>query len=269
MTRIPLRSALYHATVWLTLAFVALPLAAVVWVSFFENKIIGFPAVGYTLGWYANAWALVDFREGFLLSLQVALCATVLGLALGVPAAMALARAQFRGKAFVSTLLLSPMLIPGIVAGSAVYIYFIQIELLTNWQLAATLPGLIAAHTVLTIPWVVRLVAASLLSVGEHVEEAAMNLGATPWTTFRRITLPMARPGLVAGALFSFIVSFTDLEKSLFIVGAGRTTLQIAIVNYLEWNLDPTIAAVATVQILIIGTALVVSDRYVKLSRVF
>jgi putative spermidine/putrescine transport system permease protein len=85
----------------------------------------------------------------------------------------------------------------------------------------------------------------------------------------RRVTLPLARPGLVAGGLFSFIVSFTDLEKSIFLVGPGSTTLPIAIVNYLEWNLDPTVSAVATVQILIIGAALVLSDRYVKLSRTF
>jgi putative spermidine/putrescine transport system permease protein len=122
---------------------------------------------------------------------------------------------------------------------------------------------------VLTIPWIVRLVTASLMMNGTHVEEAALNLGATPWTVIRRVTLPLARPGLVAGGLFSFIVSFTDLEKSIFLVGPGSTTLPIAIVNYLEWNLDPTVSAVATVQILIIGAALVLSDRYVKLSRTF
>src|SRR5690606_33611879 len=168
-----------------------------------------------------------------------------------------------------NTLLLSPMMVPAIVAGSGVYIYFIQIELLSGIQLVATLPGLIIAHVVIVIPWVVRLVTTSLLSANENIEEAAQNLGATPLTTFWRITLPIARPGLVAGGLFSFIVSFTDLEKSLFLVGPGRTTLPIAILNYLEWNLDPTVAAVATVQIFIIGFALIVSDRYVKLSRAF
>lgn len=264
-----LRTWAYRSAVATTLAFVLAPLLAVVCVSVFSNKIVSFPPTGYTLHWYVNAWTLVDFREGFLLSLQVALMATALGLALGVPAALALSRSNFRGKGFISTLLLSPMMIPAVVAGSGVYVYFIQIELLSGVQLAATLPGLVAAHVVITIPWVVRLVTTALLSVNESVEEAAQNLGATPLTTFWRITLPLARPGLVAGGLFSFIVSFTDLEKSLFLVGPGRTTLPIAIINYLEWNLDPTIAAVATVQIFIIGLALVVSDRYVKLSRAF
>lgn len=263
------RALSYHAAVLGAVAFVLAPLIAVVWVSVFTNKIISFPPTGYTLSWYANAWALSDFREGFILSIQVSLLATAFGLLLGVPAALAMARAEFPGKEFVNTLLLSPMLIPGVVAGSAVYIYFIQIEMVTGVQLAATLPGLVAAHTVLGIPWVVRLVTASLLAVGDSVEEAAMNLGATSLQTFWRVTLPLARPGVVAGGLFTFIVSFTDLEKTLFLVGPGRTTLPISIINYLEWNLDPTIAAVATVQILIIAAALVISDRYVKLSSVF
>lgn len=264
-----LRSVAYHAAAGATLVFVVAPLVSVVWVSAFANKIIGFPPTGYSLRWYANAWSLVDFREGFLLSLQLALLATAIGLGIGVPASLALARARFRCKGVISTLLLSPMVVPGVVAGSGLYLYFIQVELLSGVQLVATLPGLIAAHVVIVIPWVVRLVTTSLLSVPENVEEAAQNLGAGSFATFWHVTLPMARPGLVAGGLFSFIVSFTDLEKSLFLVGPGRTTLPIAIINYLEWNLDPTIAAVATVQIFIIGLALVVSDRYVKLSRAF
>ncbi|HLR50418.1 MAG TPA: ABC transporter permease [Candidatus Sphingobacterium stercoripullorum] len=259
----------YYLAVGLILAFVVAPLVAVVWVSVFSNKIIGFPPQGYTLKWYLNAWELVDFREGFILSLQVALSATAIGLLVAVPASLALARSNFPGKEFINTLLLSPMLVPAIVAGSGVYIYFIQVEMISGVQLVATLPGLILAHVVIVIPWMVRLATTSLLAVDRNIEEAAQNLGATPWVTFRRVTLPLARPGLVAGSLFSFIVSFTDLEKTLFLVGPGRTSLPIAILNYLEWNLDPTVAAVATVQIFIIGIALVVSDRYVKLSQAF
>jgi putative spermidine/putrescine transport system permease protein len=252
-----------------TLFFVITPLIAVIWVSVFSNKIISFPPQGYGFDWYANAWRLDNFREGFLLSFKVSLLATCIGMLVGVPAALAMVRGNFPGKAVIGMVLMSPMMIPGVVAGSALYVYFIQFEMLSNVQVAATLPGLVAAHSVLTIPWIVRLVTASLVMNGSHVEEAALNLGATPWTVIRRVTLPLARPGLVAGGLFSFIVSFTDLEKSIFLIGPGSTTLPIAIVNYLEWNLDPTVSAVATVQILIIGAALVLSDRYVKLSRTF
>ena len=120
----------------------------------------------------------------------------------------------------------------------------------------------------ITIPWTVRLVAASLGGLDPSMEEAAMNLGAGPATTFLRITLPMIRPGIVAAALFSFIVSFGNLEMTLFLIGPGRTTLPIAILQYLEWRIDPTIAAVSFLQIGLIGGGMLLTDRYVKLARV-
>ncbi len=135
--------------------------------------------------------------------------------------------------------------------------------------LAGSLFGLCLGHTLLAIPWTVRLVAASLISMDVRLEEAAMTLGAMPWTAFRRITVPVIRPGIVAAGMFRLIVSFVDLEKSLFLVGPGRTTLPIEIVNYLEWNIDPTIAAVATMQTVLVASALVISDRFFKLTRAF
>jgi putative spermidine/putrescine transport system permease protein len=95
-----------------------------------------------------------------------------------------------------------------------------------------------------------------------------MNLGAGPLRTFFRVTLPMIRPGIVAAAVFSFIVSFGNLEMSLFLIGPGRTTLPIAILQYLEWRIDPTIAAVSFLQIALIGSGMVLTDRYVKLAKV-
>ena len=120
----------------------------------------------------------------------------------------------------------------------------------------------------ITIPWTVRLVTASLLGFDRTVEEAAQNLGAGPWTTFRRVTLPLIRPGVVAAALFGFVISFGNLEMTLFLIGPGRTTLPIAILQYLEWRIDPVIAAVSLLQILVIGAAMAATDRYVKLARV-
>jgi putative spermidine/putrescine transport system permease protein len=114
----------------------------------------------------------------------------------------------------------------------------------------------------------VRLVAASLAGVDRSVEEAAQSLGADQWTTFFRVTLPTIRPGVVAAALFGFVMSFGNLEMSLFLVAPGQTTLPIAILQYLEWKIDPTVAAVSVLQILLIGAAMIVTDRYVKLSRV-
>jgi putative spermidine/putrescine transport system permease protein len=260
---------IYAAITALVLAFVVLPLGAVIWVSFFANRILSFPATGYTLDWYVRAWQLDSFRNGFITSVETALVAVALSLALGVPASLALVRYRFPGRDAIQTLLLSPMVVPGIVGGAALFMAFIELEILLDVDISGTLPGLFIAHGLIALPWTVRLVTASLIGMSPSYEEAAQSLGAGRLTTFFRVTLPIIKPGIVAAALFSFVISFIDLEKSIFLVGPGRTTLQIALVSYLEWNLDSTVAAVATVQILIIGVLLLVSDRYARLSRAF
>ncbi len=260
--------ALYLAVVALVFGFMFIPLIFVLWVSVFKNEIITFPPQGYTLTWFAAAWANTAILNGFATSIQIGVVSMLAGLALGVPASFAIVRGRFPGREALSAFLLSPLIVPGIVAGTTIYIYFVQIELWTGIRIIATLPGFVLAHVMLTIPWTVRLVSASLGGLDRAAEEAAMNLGAEPLTTFRRITLPMIRPGVVAAGIFSFIVSFTDLEMSLFLVGPGRSTLQIAMLQYLEWKFDPTIAAVSVVQIAIIGLGLALTDRFVKLAKV-
>ncbi|HEY0327959.1 MAG TPA: ABC transporter permease [Rhodopseudomonas sp.] len=259
----------YGATTLVVTAFIVLPLVVIVWMSFFANKILAFPPSGYTLDWYRRAWETDVFRDGLIVSLQTGLFATLASLLLGVPASLALVRYGFLGRELVNTILLSPMIVPGIVGGSALFIFFIQVEILTDVQIAGTTAGLLIAHSLIALPWTVRLVSTSLIGMNRSVEEAAASLGASALTVFFRVTLPIIKPGIIAAALFSFVVSFIDLEKSIFLVGPGKTTLQIAIVNYLEWNLDSTIGAVAAVQIALIAALLLITDRYAKLSRAF
>ncbi len=158
--------------------------------------------------------------------------------------------------------------VPGVVAGSGLYMFYVLAEDLLDRDIKATTEGLVAAHTLLAIPWTVRLVVASLQGLDRAAEEAAANLGASPLTVFRRITLPMMRSGIVAAAMFSFIQSFENLDLSMLLVGPGRITLPVAMLNYLEFRIDPTLAAVATVQIALVGLLMVITDRFVKLSRV-
>jgi putative spermidine/putrescine transport system permease protein len=258
----------YRLVVALVFVFMLMPVVFVAWVSFFSNEIVTFPPQGYTLSWYTRAWANRAFTDGFLTSIQVGLFSMVAGLILGIPASFAIVRGRFPGREALNALMLSPLVVPGVVAGTAIYIYFVQLEIWTEARFIATLPGLVAAHVMLTIPWTVRLISASLVGVDRSIEEAAMNLGASPLTTFLRITLPLIRPGVVAAAIFSFIASFTDLEMTLFLIGPGRSTLQIALLQYLEWKFDPSVAAVSFVQITIVGLGLVITDRFVKLSKV-
>lgn len=255
--------------VWLIILFVLLPLAVTLWTAFFSNKILSLPPEGYTTAWFLQAWNLADFRNGFFLSLQVAACAALVGLVVGVPAALAIARNRFPGAELINTILMSPLMIPSIVTGSAIYLFYVEIQIATDVPLAATVHGLTLAHSLIAIPWILRLLVASLAGMNPSIEEASLSLGASRIVTFFRITLPLIRPGITAGALFGFIGSFGDLEKSLLLVGPGRITLPIAMVNYLQYRTDPTIMAVATIQIAIVAAALIISDRYVRLGRTF
>jgi putative spermidine/putrescine transport system permease protein len=251
-----------------SLAFILLPLVLVTWLAFFRQEIPSFPPEGYSLHWFGAVFANRNFVGGFALSFQVAAAAALIGLALAVPASLAIARRPFPGRGAVGTLLLLPLVVPGVVLGTAIYVAQIEAEVATGWPLLGSTMGLVAAHVLIVIPWVVRLVSASLAGFDRTVEEAAQNLGAGPWTTFRRVTLPAIRPGLVAAALFGFVTSFGNLEMTLFLVGPGKVTLPIAVLQYLEWKIDPTVAAVSVIQIALIGAAMLVTDRFVKISQV-
>ncbi len=221
------------------LTYILLPMFFVIWLAFFAQEIPSFPPEGYSLKWFRAIPSNDRFVTGFLLSLQVAVVATSIGLAIGVPAAVCL-----------------------------VYVFHVETEIATGWPILGSLGGLIAGHVLIAIPWTVRLITASLVGMDRAVEEAAQSLGADRLTTFRLITLPAIMPGIVAAALFGFIASFGNLEMSLFLVGPGRTTLPIAILQYLEWKIDPTIAAVSVLQILFIGGAMLLTDRLVNIGRV-
>lgn len=244
------------------------PIVTVAIISFFDAEIVSVPPPGLTLRWYVNAWSQRDFARGFVTSTEIACLATLLGVPVGTAAALAIVRGTFRGREALNTFLLAPLAVPAIVAGSALYLFYVAAEEVLDIDIKATLGGLVAANVLVTIPWTVRLVGASLAGLDRSAEEAAANLGARPMTVFRRVTLPAMRPGIVAAGLFAFVASFENLELNLLLVGPGRTTLPVAMLNYLEFRMDPTLAAVATVQITLIAATLLVTDRFVKLSRI-
>jgi putative spermidine/putrescine transport system permease protein len=194
-----------RAAAGLSLAYILLPIVFVIWLAFFAQEIPSFPPEGYSLRWFRAIPGDDRFVSGFLLSLQIAVVATSIGLALGIPAAVALTRARFAGREVLSNLLLMPLIVPGIVLGIAIYCFHVETEIATDLPILGSLVGLITAHVLITIPWTVRLLTASLVGMDRTVEEAAQNLGANRLTTFRRITLPAILPGIVAAALFSFI----------------------------------------------------------------
>ncbi|HEV2673165.1 MAG TPA: ABC transporter permease [Aliidongia sp.] len=258
----------YGAAVWAGFGFLLLPILLVLWLSFFSNEILSLPPDGYSLRWYTSLVAKREFVDGFGLSLEVAVLATAVGLAVSLPASLVLVRGRFPGREALLNFLMAPLIVPAIVIGAALYIFFIQIEIATDVPLSGSAPGLVGAHVLLTIPWCIRLLTANLVGLDPAIEEAAASLGARAWVVILRVTLPLIWPGLIAAALFAFVVSFGNLEISLFLVAPGETTLPIAILQYLEWKADPTIAAVSTLQVLLIGAGLVATDRIVGLARV-
>lgn len=248
------------------LALIFVPLVLTLYLSVFDETLITFPPRGYTLHWYARI--IPEFGGPLQTSLMVALAAVAISLLIGVPAGIGLSRYSFPGRSLVSTLLLAPLTMPGIAIGLGIYVLAILFEERTQVAVSGSVWLMVAAHVLIALPWVVRLCLASLANYDRSAEEAAASLGARPFLVVWRVTLPAMRSGIVAGALFAFIVSFENLEMTLFLIAPGMTTLPISVLQYLQYRLDPLVAAVAVAQVVLVGVALAVLDRHVRLSRV-
>lgn len=247
-------------------AIIFVPLILTVYLSFFDETIIVFPPHAYTWSWYSRI--LPEFGGALRTSLLTALAAVVISLLVGVPAGIGLSRYRFRGRGALATLLLAPVTVPGVAAGLGIFVFAVMIEERTEWALSGSLWLLVGAHVLITIPWVVRLCLASLANHDRAAEEAAASLGAPPLAVIWRVTLPAMRGGIIAGGLFAFIVSFENLEMTLFLTAPGMTTLPIAVLQYLQYHIDPLVAAIAVVQVVLVGAALMLLDRQVRIATV-
>ena len=254
--------------VWLLIAagvaIIFVPLLLTLYLSVFDETLIVFPPRGYTVAWYARIWP--QFGAAISTSLVTALVAVAISLALGVPAGIGLSRYRFRGRDALSIFLLAPVTVPGIAIGLGIYVLAVMIEIRTTWPLSGSTALLVAAHVCITLPWVVRLCLASLANHDRAAEEAAASLGANPMQVIWRVTLPAMRSGIVAGGLFAFIISFENLEMTLFLTAPGMTTLPIAVLGYLQYRIDPLVAAAAVAQVVFIGAALILLDRQVRVT---
>jgi putative spermidine/putrescine transport system permease protein len=255
-----------QALVFLGIALIFVPLLLTLFLSVFDEKLILFPPHGYTVSWYGAI--LPNFGAAIATSLELGAVAVAGSLALGVPAGIALSRYRFRGKAAIGTLLLAPLTVPGIALGLAIFVFLVAIDGTIGSALTGSFAGLALAHVMITTPWVVRLCLASLVNHDRTAEDAAASLGALPLAVLWRVTLPAMRAGIVAGGLFAFVISFENLELAWFLTSPGVTTLPVAVLLYLEYHVDPLIAAVAVVQIVGIGALLLTLDRFVRLGRV-
>ena len=244
---------------------IAVPLILTLYLSVFDEKLILFPPRGYTLDWYPAI--LPNFGGAILTSLELGVASVIGSLLLGVPAGIGLARHRFRGRGIIATLLLAPLTVPGIALGLAIYVALIAVDEQLGSAVTGSMVGLVLAHIMITTPWVVRLCLASLTNHDRAAEEAAASLGANPLIVIWRVTLPAMRTGIIAAALFAFVISFENLELALFLTSPGVTTLPVAVLQYLEYHIDPLVSSVAVAQIVAVAVLLLVLDRFTRLGQ--
>ena len=235
--------------------FMILPIVVVVVISFTEAGYAAFPIPGWSLKWFARIFEYEPFMDSLRVSLLLAVTATVASCLLGIPAALYLSRARSGWATAITTFLLSPLSMPMIVIGFASLFFLSWL----GFGLAFT--ALCIVHTLICLPYVIRTVTAVYRSVPPAYEEAALILGASRVTTFREVTLPLIRPGIAAGCLFSFLTSFDNLPVSYFFGSAQTNTLPVVMLAYMEHQFDPSIAALSTLQLGMAVIALLVADR--------
>ena len=242
--------------VWIALlavvfTYLVLPVVFAVFISFNPSDLYAFPPNGFTLRWYGEILAGSQWIRSFLISFQYSIAATVIAIALSSTAAYAI----FRFKNALDAATFLPLMIPQVILGLALLLF------LQNFGLDGNLAGLSLALAVVATPYATRSILTAMYNFDRSIEEAAMNLGADEIQTFRHVTFPALLPGVLTAAIFSFIVTYSNLQIAVFLQGAGVTPIPVLIFSQLNFGGSPVIAAVATVNIVIVLLAIVVVER--------
>ncbi|MGG4775504.1 ABC transporter permease [Alcaligenaceae bacterium 429] len=250
---------IYHALFTL---FILAPLLIVIAVSFTDKGYISLPTDGLSLRWFYAIFEAREIVSAFWLSLGIGLVSATIAIVLAIPAALALVRYNFTGRGVVTAFFMSPLMIPQVVLGVAFLRFFNVVGI------SGSFIWLAFTHVIVVMPYALRLVLSAATGMGNDAENAAMSLGASRWTTFRRITIPLILPGVVGGWMLAFIQSFDELTMTIFVATPGTTTLPVAMYNQITHTIDPLVTSVSTV--LIVGTLIlmVLLDRIVGLDQV-
>ncbi|MET9525003.1 ABC transporter permease [Streptomyces coeruleorubidus] len=246
------------------LLFLALPIIVIIVTSFSDNAFAAFPPNAWTLHWYTSLFADGSkWPAALSLSAFVACLSTVFSLVIGVTAATALTRSELPLRSAVYALVLGPLLIPQIVTALGLFLLFEPASMLGS-PLAIAL-----GHTVLASPIAVLILVATLRGIDERLEDAAASMGAGRLTIARRITFPLAAPGMIAAAIFSFITSFDEFYISQFLSSVDTVTLPVQIYNSLTFDIDPSVTAISAILIAfaILALALVALVRWLGSGR--
>lgn len=254
---------LFKLVAWIAFVVLLLPVVIVVLAGLNAGDYLTFPPDGLSLRWI---WAFLGsetFMGAYLFSLWLAVLTMLISTILGTMAAIFLARVRFPGRNFLRAYFLSPLILPGVVLGLALYVFYVS----TDLGLTRTLPGLVIGHVLVTCPYVIGTVSAALFHFDISLEEAARSLGAGPLHAFRKVTLPNIAPGVMAGSVFAFIVSFGQFDVSLFLSTPNLTPLPIAMYISLRYQFEPTAAAAGIFAIALVVVSMMLTSRLISLKR--
>ncbi|WP_411741602.1 ABC transporter permease [Pseudomonas sp. GL-RE-20] len=237
----------------LVLAFLLLPILIVLPLSLSDSRYMSLPLGHFTLRWYEDFFSSSQWLSALFNSFAVALASTALAVILGGLAALGLRHPAMPGKRFIEVLLIAPMIVPAVIVGVGMYFVF------SNAGLTRTYLGLILAHTTLAVPFVVVNVGSALGGLNQRLLWAAASMGATPWTTLRKVTLPLISPGLLSGGLFAFATSLDEVVVTLFLAGPDQRTLPREMFTTAREALSPVLLSAATIMVLFATLLLLLS----------
>lgn len=219
--------------------FLVVPSAVVVVMSFSSGRLMTFPPPGYGIEWYVNFFRSPEWSGSALNSLQIAILSTILATVLGTLTALGLVRGRPWAAGLINSLIVSPLIVPLVITAIGMYFAYHKLGL-------GAFAGLVLGHTVLAMPFPTITVAAALYGLDPDLDLAASNLGAGPWRSFRRVTLPLILPGVLTGAVFAFVTSWDEIVVALFLTSPTLRTLPVTMWEQARHSVDPTIAAASS-----------------------
>jgi len=244
----------------LLIIYLLTPISLVGILSFSSSNYLEFPPPGFSLRWYESFLDSRDFQRGFSTSIIIASISSICSTLIGTMAAISFIRHSFIGKRYLNVLFLAPLVVPYVVLATGLFRVFLLMGI------EGSIAAVTIAHTVVNIPYVVLLVSAVLFGMDKSIEESAISLGANQLKTFRLVTLPLIAPGVMAGFLFAFIMSFDEFIIAFFLSSPTMRTLPVVMFSRLREMIDPTISAVSMI-LVIISVVLVVSYEVVNRMR--
>ncbi len=239
------------------------PIIVVVMAGLTAGEFLTFPPQGLSLRWVAAFLQSESYLSAFFFSFRLALMTMIVSTILGTAAALFLSRTNMIGRGAMRAFFLSPVVLPGVVVGFALFAFYIS----TGIGLSRTIWGLWIGHILYSTPYVIGTVGAALAVYDVSLEEAARSLGASPWRAFRKVTLPNISQGIQAGSIFAFIVSFGQFEVSLFLSSPNSEPLPIAMYNSLRYQFDPSAAAAGIFAITLVIASVLLTNRLVNIRR--